>query len=111
MARTVGNRHSIARVLVHAAAVAGLAGCAGSPRHGATLEWAAPPGEEALAGYRIYFWSPAQALVCSIDVPDAEASRFQVRRLAPGEYFFSVAAYDAQGVESRPSNVLQKTVR
>jgi len=91
-----------------------LAGCAPvmlQPGSSVTLEWRAPAGEERLSGYRIYFWSASEARVRSIDVPDANASEFEVRRLSPGEYYFSVAAYDENGIESRLSNVLHKTVR
>lgn len=90
--------------------------CVAPPSNAVTLRWA-PPTQNTdgtaltnLAGYRISYGTSPTALVQTIQVASAGASTYTISNLAPGAYYFAVRAYTADGTESRPSNVLSKTV-
>ncbi len=85
---------------------------------GVSLVWAAPStridgsylpiGE--LAGYRIYMGTSANDLSPVVDLNDENMTRYTVRNLTSGSYYFAVSAYDSNGVESALSQVVLKTV-
>jgi hypothetical protein len=82
----------------------------------ATLSWSAPTENvdgtpiTGLAGYRVYYGTSADALTESIDVAGATTTTYVINDLSPGTYYFTVTAYNAQGIESDQSNVASKTI-
>jgi hypothetical protein len=80
----------------------------------ATVSWTAPQvdinGMTSVAGYRIYYGSAAGELTHVIDVDDAAALNYTVGNLAPGVWYFAVADYDVQKIESPLSGVVQVTI-
>jgi hypothetical protein len=99
-------------------AAAPLFGCV-STRHAdgfVMLVWDQPrvqerDAEPIVSGYRISFWSAADGRPTEIDVPDPQRRRYRIQGLPPGEYYFSMTAYDERGVQSELSNVVRKVVR
>lgn len=81
----------------------------------ATLSWAPPTARqdgsalEAVTGYRIYYGRDPKLLDHAIDV-DGQITEYQIENLEPGEWYFAVAAISADGLESTPSSVMQKTI-
>jgi putative Ig domain-containing protein len=77
----------------------------------ATLTWVAPTANtdgtpiDGLAGYHIYYGTSQSALTQVVDVPGPTTTTYAVPALAPGTYYFAVAAYNAAGFESAPSNI------
>lgn len=80
------------------------------------LEWLAPstrtdgdylPMSE-LAGYRIYMGTSSDDLAPIVDLNDEGLTRYTVDNLAAGSYFFAVSAYDADGMESGLSQIVEK---
>ena len=63
-----------------------------------------------LGGYRIYYGNSTQAMTQSIQITNAGLTSYTVGNLTPGTYFFSLAAYTTDGVESAPSAVGSKTI-
>jgi hypothetical protein len=82
----------------------------------ATLSWVAPTlntnGTEltTLTGYHIYYGQTANALTQSIAITSAATTGYEVTNLAPGTWYFAVAADSAEGTESAMSNVGSKTL-
>ncbi|MCU7830754.1 MAG: fibronectin type III domain-containing protein [Candidatus Thiodiazotropha sp. (ex Myrtea sp. 'scaly one' KF741663)] len=83
-----------------------------------TLSWAAPatrtdgsylPLTE-LQGYRIYYGTSSDNLNMLVDLNDDSITEFSIDTLPSGSYYFAVTAYDADGVESGYSNVVNKDV-
>jgi hypothetical protein len=105
------------RLLARAAAALLIAssGCAGAAGGSAELSWAAPThntdgtalGE--LTGYTIYYGTQPDALAQRIELADPTATHYVVRHLAPGTWYFSVAARTASGESSR-TPVVSKTI-
>jgi len=94
------------------AAPAGTAPTTGA----ASLVWQAPtlgtngaPVAD-LAGYHIYYGTTPGALKSVIDVPGAATTEYEISNLSSGTYYFAVAAYNSQGVESAASNELSETI-
>jgi hypothetical protein len=82
----------------------------------ATVSWT-PPTENTngtaltnLAGYTIEYGSSASALTQSVKVANPGITSYVVSNLAPGTYYFGVAAYNSDGTQSSLSNVGSKTV-
>lgn len=82
----------------------------------ATLSWT-PPTQNTdgtsltnLGGYRIYYGTSPSALSQSIQITNAGLTSYTVGNLSPGTYYFALAAYTTDGVESAPSPVGSKTV-
>ncbi|HUS34435.1 MAG TPA: fibronectin type III domain-containing protein [Verrucomicrobiae bacterium] len=72
-----------------------------------TLQWDASP--DAVQGYKLYSIHPASSQTNSVNVGNATSA--VVASLMEGEtYRFFATAYDANGVESGPSNVIDYTV-
>jgi hypothetical protein len=63
-----------------------------------------------LAGYRIFYGTSPRALFTVVVVPDPHATRYVVHDLAPGSWYFAVAAYTSANVEGPRSNVAAKDV-
>jgi hypothetical protein len=84
----------------------------------ASLSWTAPstradnsylPMTE-LQGYRIYYGTSANDLSMLVDLNDSTITNYSLNDLPAGTYFFSVTAYDLDGLESGLSNVISKDV-
>ena len=82
----------------------------------AALSWIAPTTNTNgtpitdLSGYHIYYGTEADALTSSVNVPGPSSTTYTVTGLSPGTYFFSVVAYNAEGVDSPQSNLESKTI-
>lgn len=87
----------------------------------ADLSWDAPTqnsddsaipssGDQALAGYIIYFGPVSGAMTCSININDPTATNYQVTDLLTTmDYTFAVTAYNNLGIESDLSNIVIKS--
>ncbi|MCU7844541.1 MAG: fibronectin type III domain-containing protein [Candidatus Thiodiazotropha sp. (ex Monitilora ramsayi)] len=79
------------------------------------LSWIAPstradgtyisPNE--LAGYKVYMGSSASNMEPLVDLNDDTITQYTVNDLPAGSYYFAVSAYDADGLESGYSQVIQ----
>jgi Fibronectin type III domain/Putative Ig domain len=82
----------------------------------ATLSWTAPTQNtdgspiSDLAGYHVYYGVSASQLTTTITLSSATETSYIVSGLAPGTYYFAVAAYTSAGVDGAPSNVGSKTI-
>lgn len=81
-----------------------------------TLSWSPPESRvdgsplTNLAGYKIDYGLMSGVYDYEIDVSNAGVMTYVVENLSPGEWFFAVAAYDAEGLESDPSNEVARTI-
>jgi hypothetical protein len=82
----------------------------------ATLTWS-PVTRDAqgnellnLAGYKVYYGTSPRALYSVVVVPDPHLSTYVVHELAPGSWYFAVAAYTTSNVEGPRSNTVAKDV-
>ena len=109
-----------AAALAMAAAALLLAGCSHSSAPAdtgtATLSWLAPqrnldgsPVQE-LAGYTIYYGTEPQALLHAVRVPDPGLTGYVIRGLAPGTWYFSVAAFTTTGQQSGLAPQVSKVI-
>ena len=79
-----------------------------APRVSATLEWDPPAANEDgspltdLAGYKVYYGAAPDQLDQVADV--GLVTRYELRDLSHGDWWFEVTAYNAAREESRPSN-------
>jgi hypothetical protein len=64
-----------------------------------------------LAGYRIYYGPSSADTSTLIVVPDPSAVAYLVGNLAPGTWYFTVAAYTSGGSDGLRSNVASKTIQ
>lgn len=64
-----------------------------------------------LAGFRIVYGQAADQLTRTIQLVNPSQSRFTVENLSPGQWYFAVKAYTANGTESARSAVWTKTVQ
>jgi putative Ig domain-containing protein len=82
----------------------------------ATLSWTPPTANSDgsslnnLAGYRIYYGTKPDALATSIQITNPGLTNYTVGNLNSGTYYFSIAAYTADGVEGAPSAVASKSM-
>jgi hypothetical protein len=82
----------------------------------ATLSWTPPTSRVDgsalmnLAGYRIYYGRMPGIYDYEIDVDSAGSSTYVVEDLVSGDWFFAVAAYDADGLESERSNEVLREI-
>jgi hypothetical protein len=82
----------------------------------ATLTWVAPTVNTDgtpianLAGYHVYYGPSASAMGQVLDVSGAATLTVSVENLSAGTYYFSVVAYNTDGVDSGPSNTASKTI-
>jgi hypothetical protein len=63
-----------------------------------------------LAGYKIYYGRSPEALKSVTMVPDPKITSYEIQQLAPGRWYFSVAAYTSDGTESARSAPVFKDV-
>ena len=82
----------------------------------ATLDWT-PVTQDTngavlmdLAGYEIYYGTSASAMDTSVELPDPTQTTYLVTNLAPGTWYFAVAAYTSGGTQGVLSNVASKTI-
>jgi len=81
----------------------------------ATLSWLPPSSYTdgsplTIQGYRFYA-GPNQANLALVeDLPQPGLSSHMLNGLGPGQWFFAVTVYDAQGVESSFSGIASKTI-
>jgi hypothetical protein len=83
----------------------------------ATVSWT-PPTQNTngstltnLAGYSIDYGTSASALTHSVQIANPGVTSYLVSNLAPGTYYFGVAAYNTDGSQSTLSNIGSKTVQ
>jgi Fibronectin type III domain len=82
----------------------------------AKLSWVAPTQNTdgssitGLSGYHIYYGTNADAQRTTITVAGGSSTTYTVSGLSPGTYYFSVVAYNAEGVDSADSNLESKTI-
>jgi hypothetical protein len=82
----------------------------------ATLSWTAPTlntngtALTDLAGYTIYYGSSANSLTEILQVADPSATSHVVGNLVSGTYYFSIAAYGTNGLQSSEASPVSKTV-
>ena len=53
-----------------------------------------------LAGYNLYYGSNPRTYGQSVAVPGGGVTNYIVENLAPGTYYFAIAAYNSSGIES-----------
>lgn len=76
----------------------------------ATLSWTAPTQREDgttlndLQGFRIHYGRMSEVYDYQIDVDNPGIATYVVENLSPGDWYFSVTAYDRNGTESTLSN-------
>ena len=63
-----------------------------------------------LAGYKVFYGTSPRGLYSVVVVPDPHLTSYVVRDLAPGSWYFAVAAYTSSNVEGPRSNVVAKNV-
>lgn len=82
----------------------------------AELSWIAPTQNEDgspltnLAGYRIRYGTSAASLTQTVDIPSAQVTSALVESLATGTWYFTVASYNGDGVESVQTEPVYKTI-
>ncbi len=82
----------------------------------ATLSWSAPTSNEdgtaiaGLTGYHVYYSTDPGIFSNAIEVDGASTTTYNVTGLSAGTYYFAVAAYNADGVESAMSNIGNKSI-
>ncbi len=118
MTRDVRPFRRAARIAVQTLACLALVGCeritpesdAGGT---ATLDWTLPEAAtpSSVAGYKVFYGTSQRALYTVVVVPDPRARRYVVSHLAPGTWYFAVAAYTRDNVQGTLSNVVSKAVR
>jgi putative Ig domain-containing protein len=81
-----------------------------------TLSWTSPTSNTNgttvtdLAGYRIYYGSTSTQLNQVVTVEGAEVTEYAFRELAAGTWYFAVAAYNSDKVESGLSAVVPVSI-
>ncbi len=82
-----------------------------TPAQTATVTWTPPAadinGASNVAGYHIYYGSDAASLTHVIQVDDAAAVSYTINDLEPGVWYFAIADFNADKVESPLSGIVQ----
>jgi hypothetical protein len=82
----------------------------------ATLEWSRPSSNEDgsaltdLAGFKVYYGREAYTLEQVVDVRGATVSKAEIQGLGHGTWYFAIASYNTEGVESARSGVVSTTL-
>lgn len=63
-----------------------------------------------LAGYKVLYGTSPHGLYTVTVLPDPHLTRYVVTGLAPGTWYFAVAAYTSANVQGAQSNVASKNV-
>ncbi|MBS0577767.1 MAG: fibronectin type III domain-containing protein [Proteobacteria bacterium] len=63
-----------------------------------------------LAGYEISYGTSASAMETRVQLPDPTQTTYRITNLAPGTWYFAVAAYTIDGTQGVLSNVASKTI-
>jgi hypothetical protein len=63
-----------------------------------------------LAGYRIYYGRDVNSLGRHIDLDNPGLTRHVVDNLMPARWYFTMTSYNTDGVESRRSAIISKTI-
>ncbi len=103
---TIGVSDGQASVTLAAFAIDVVQGGAGV----ASLSWTEPPasanGAPTLAGYHIYYGESAADLTHVVDVSDPASTNYVVDDLSSGQWYFAIATYDSNHIESGLSAVV-----
>jgi hypothetical protein len=82
----------------------------------ATLSWTAPTQNTDgspltnLAGFHIYYGTTEGSWTSTITILEGTETSYVVSGLAPGTYYFTVVAFNTDGVDSTDSNIGSKTI-
>ncbi len=80
----------------------------------ASLSWVSPPvnsnGTLEVEGYHIYFGNSSANLTHVVNVESPNATSFVINSLPAGNWYFGVASYNAQKVESRMSAIVNVSI-
>ncbi|MBV9724804.1 MAG: fibronectin type III domain-containing protein [Gammaproteobacteria bacterium] len=82
----------------------------------ATISWEAPTSNSNgspltdLAGYRIYYGSSPKGLSQTVQIRSVGLQTYVIENLEPGTWYFAVKSVATNGVESRLSDVVAKTI-
>lgn len=83
----------------------------------ATLSWH-PPTQNTngstitgLAGYQIKYGASANSLTQTVKVTNPGLTSYVIESLAPGTYYFGIAAYTSSGAQSALSGLVSKTIK
>jgi len=82
----------------------------------AELTWTAPTQNEDgtaltnLAGYKLRYGQSPSALTQVLDIPAAGTTSARVEGLTSGTWYFTLASYTNNGVESVPTGAVSKTI-
>jgi hypothetical protein len=104
-------------IFVLGAAACSRAGNADPSADSATLAWTRVKKDTSgktlkdLAGYKIHYGTSPTGLYTVVVLKDPHQTRYVVRGLSPGTWYFAVSAYTASGAEGAQSNVAAKTIR
>jgi hypothetical protein len=63
-----------------------------------------------LAGYKVFYGTSPRALYTVVVLPNPGVTQYTVTDLAPGTWYFAVAAYTTGNVEGVQSNVASKMI-
>ena len=81
-----------------------------------TLSWTPPTARvdgsplTNLAGYKIFYGRMSGVYDYQIDIDNPGVSTYVVEELVSGQWFFSLAAYDSDGLESDRSNEVERDI-
>lgn len=89
----------------------------GTVKGAATLSWVAPTQRidgtplQNLAGYTIAYGRMSGVYDYKIDVANPGTTTYVVENLVPGDWYFSLKAYDTAGLESELSNEAHRHIQ
>jgi hypothetical protein len=81
-----------------------------------TLSWKAPTGNTDgstltdLAGYHVYYGTDSASLTRSANVATGSSLQYQITGLTAGKWYFTIAAYNSDGVESTRPLAVSTTI-
>jgi hypothetical protein len=80
----------------------------------ASLSWLSPPansnGTLEVEGYHIYYGSSAKDLTHVVNVESPNATSFVINNLSAGTWYFGIASYNAEKVESSMSAIVSAAI-
>lgn len=63
-----------------------------------------------IGGYRVYYGNDSTQLQLLKEITDPTQTTMTTQDLAPGTYYFAIAAFDSFGTESKVSNIVQQQI-